>query len=218
MQCASCGALVSAATGKCEHCGREVGPSTAKPLAPQPTKYHVRDDGFELSISWSWFSPVVFFLIPFAVAWNAFLYGWYAMASGMPDDFGPMRIIFLLFPMGHVAVGLGLIYGVVCSLVNSTSIVVSQGKLNVSHGPVYFPGSLSLDTRDINQIYVAATTPATAESPQPPVALKARLRDNREISLVAHLPDPQAAVYLEQTLERYLRIADERVAGEITAH
>ncbi len=216
MQCASCGALVSVSTGKCDHCGREFAAAAARQLASQPAKYHVRDDGAELSISWSWFSPHVFLLVPFAIAWNAFLFGWYSMASGMPEDFGPMRIVMMLFPMGHVAVGLGLIYGVVCSLANSTTIAVAQGTLRVWHGPVYYPGSQTFEALDIEQIFLAEATPATAESPQPALNLMARLRGNRQVFLVKHLQDRQAAVFLEQTLERFLRIADERVAGEVS--
>ncbi len=212
MQCPSCGATVETGSQKCDHCGRNVGVA-ARPKAPQPDKYRIEDDGYRLAITWSWFTPVVFFLLVFAIGWNSFLFVWYGMALFMP---GPMKFIFLLFPLIHVAVGLGLIYTVITMFLNSTSVVVEQGLLTIRHFPVYFPGNMTIETADIDQIYVTETTHQGKNGTQTTANLQLRTRDNRLIPLLKRLTDTSEAVFLEQKLESHLKIRDERVAGEIS--
>lgn len=216
MQCPSCGALVATDERVCGHCGRDFR-TPPRPLAPKPAKYRVVDDGFRLEISWSWFTPLVFGLLVFAIAWNSFLVGWYSMASGMPEDFGAMRWIFLIFPIGHVAVGLGLIYTVLTMFLNSTTISIDGGQLTVRHGPIYFPGGLTLDVADIDQFYVVQVSqPTKGDGTTLQATLRVRTRDNHSHDLICGLHDASEGVYLEQTLEKFLRITDVRVAGEVS--
>ena len=219
MLCPSCGATVSIESGLCEFCGRDLRtPSTStapRPLAPRSAKYHVDDDGLNLEISWRWFTPAVFFMAFFAVGWNAFLVGWFVMASSMPDEMGVMRWIFMLFPIIHVAVGVGLIYGVLVAFVNSTRIRVDRGELTVRHGPIYFPGEVTLDTSEIDQLYVSQEEHRSKDGIHFSATLRARTRDNRVIDLIKNMVNASDASYLEQTLEKHLKIADRRVAGEI---
>src|SRR5262245_25035924 len=131
LKCPGCNAPLEAADDRpqfyCQFCGTRVvladavakqnppphpnGPVRERGDVAIPEKLEVLEYGDELSISWKWFSWAVLFLIPFCIAWNAFLIGWYSMAVGFGDQMpGPMRLIFLVFPIAHVAVGLGLAY------------------------------------------------------------------------------------------------------------
>lgn len=218
MLCPSCGATVSAATGQCEFCGRDLrDPMTVRPpraAVPRPSRFQVEDNGFEFVIFWRWFTPIAFFLVFFAIAWNGFLFGWYAMALSMPSGFGPGRLIAMVFPIAHVAVGVGLIYAVATLFVNSTRIRVRQGELTVHHGPIYYPGNLTLDAGQIDQFFVAEQTQTNKGKTSHIYTVKLRLKDQSTRDLIRHLTDPGEAEYLEQSLERYLRITDERVGGE----
>ena len=218
MLCPSCGAVVSAATGQCEFCGRDLrDPATVRPpraSVPRPSRFQVDDDGIELVIRWRWFTPVVFFLVFFAIAWNGFLVGWYAMALSMPSGFGVGRLIAMLFPVAHVAVGLSLVYTVIVLFVNSTQIRVRRGELTVQHGPVYFPGNLTLGAEQIDQLFVAEQTRTNDGKTSHVYTVKIRLKNQSTRDLIGHLTDSVEAEYLEQSLERYLRITDERVGGE----
>ena len=84
-------------------------PSSVKAKVGRPENLDVEDTPLRLRLSRRWFHPGLFFMLFFCIAWNAFLVGWYAMGFQMPDA-GVMRIIFLIFPIGHVAVGVGLTY------------------------------------------------------------------------------------------------------------
>ena len=61
-----------------------------------------RSNGIE--IVRRWFGPQVIFMTLFAVAWDVFLVFWYSMAGGSGN------LMMLLFPLIHVAVGIGITY------------------------------------------------------------------------------------------------------------
>lgn len=214
MKCPSCGALVSTELRVCEHCGRDLR-ALPRPLAGRPSRFQVDESGHRLEIRWRWFTPTMFFLLFFAIGWNTFLVFWYGIALSMPGEFGLMRYFFMLFPIVHVAVGLGLIYGVATGFVNSTAILVERGELSVTHGPIYYPGSLRIDVSDVDQVYVVESRQQGKHGETVTGSVKLRTRDNRELTLVDQLPNLSDGIYLEQTIEDFLRIRDERVAGEI---
>jgi hypothetical protein len=221
MQCAACGAGIADEAMRCEFCNRPVerpsavGPSTVRAAVPRPEKYHVEDDGAVLRIGWTWFSPVVFVLLPFALAWNAFLFGWYGMATtGM--DFAPgfMRIMFLIFPLGHVAVGVGLIYAVLTMLFNRSEVRVERGVLSIAHGPIYWPG-VTVNADDIEQLFCAPIVTKGENSTSTAYEVRARLKDGGTRALLKHVTELDQALYLEQSLERHLKLPDVPVAGEV---
>jgi hypothetical protein len=216
MQCPSCGAGIPDDALRCEFCGRPVNRGAASPrgVAARPSKFHVEDDGALLRISWRWFSPVVFFLLPFAIAWNAFLVGWYGMATG---DMGPspffFRLIFLVFPLGHVAVGVGLAYFVLALIFNRSEVLVDRGVLSVKHGPIPWSGA-TVNSDDIEQIFCKQTGRGGSDA-QPSFSVQARLKDGSVRSLLSHVTSSEEALYLEQAIERHLRIRDVPVSGEL---
>jgi hypothetical protein len=238
LKCPSCNAPLQAPDDvprfTCQFCGMSVVPaearraadavagdspvteSAAKPAVPIPEKLQIDEFGDELTLSWRWFSPAVFFLLPFAIAWNAFLVGWYAMAGSMPDVMpAPMRIIFLVFPIAHVAVGLGLIYAVVTMLLNRTTLRIRHGQLQVTHGPIYYPGGRTLAVDDIDQLYCGTAAGQSADGKAGiKFALHARLKSGRTVVLFPALGDVGLARAVEQLVERRLGIADQSVAGE----
>jgi hypothetical protein len=222
MKCPSCGAGLAEGVVRCEFCREPIalaGSASSRRKVPRPEKLSVDDEGRALVITWRWFHPAVFVLIPFAVAWNAFLVGWYSMASGFgsfPDHMpSMMKFLFLVFPMAHVAVGLALIYGIAAMLLNVTTIRVDADELTVHHGPVYWPGC-QVPVADIDQIYCSETTHKSEDEKSLVYNLKVLLKDGGSRSLLANLTDREKVLYLEQTLEDRLKIADRPVAGELS--
>ena len=187
-------------------------PPVGKSLVPIPEKLRIEEFGDELTISWRWFSAAVLFLIPFAIAWNAFLIGWYTMAGSMPDQMpGAMRLIFLVFPLAHVAVGLGLIYGVVTMLVNRTTVRVRNGLLEVRHGPIYYPGSRSIPVDDVDQLYCTQQVDSGGKrGPTIKHPLHVQLKSGRTVPLLPGNTDADVARAVEQLVEKHLRIEGSR--------
>jgi hypothetical protein len=225
MKCPSCGAGIADNSSVCEYCQQSItlpaqptpAPSGGPRLpAARPAKFQIEDDLRTLTISWRWLHPRVFFLLPFAIAWNAFLVGWYSMAGGgmasMPFGF---RLIFLIFPIGHVAVGLGLIYAVATMLLNRTWVRLADEQLTVEHGPLPWPG-MTIPIAEISQLFVKFGGPRRADGVPTSIAysLEAQLKDGSTRTLLKYVQDVEEARYLEQTLEKRLNIEDARVSGE----
>lgn len=85
-----------------------------------------------------WWTPSVLFLTVFTVFWDAFLLFWYAMALGGLGD-SLMGICFVVFPLGHVAVGVGLTWWVLATWLNRTVVDARDGQLRCSVGPIPWP-------------------------------------------------------------------------------
>lgn len=239
--CKKCGKQVLAedmdlgmALAKCRACssvfsildvlneGTEPGGAAAKSErlpAPLPKGYKVDEFGRELAITYSWFSVGAFALLFFCIFWDGFLVVWYVAGfNGLINgQMGAMAITLLLFPILHVAVGIGLTYAVVCMFVNRTEIRVTGGELSIWHGPVPCPGNCKLPTSDIKQLFVTETEHRGKHGTRYSYDVNAMKQDNTKQKLIGNLQDIQQALYLEQKLEQHLEIVDQRVPGEVRA-
>lgn len=90
--------------------------------------------------------PLFFFLIP----WFGFLGFWYYHA--FTDKHAPLMM--LLFPLLHVAVGVGLAYFAVASLVNKTDITISTSSIRALTGPLPWLGNCEIRAGDIQGVKV----------------------------------------------------------------
>src|SRR5688572_31327866 len=79
-----------------------------------------------------WRSKELWFIIPFTVFWDGFLVVWYGAALTKSDT----PLVMILFPLLHVAIGLGLTYFCVASLLNRTRLEISPESVRVWTGPV----------------------------------------------------------------------------------
>lgn len=232
LKCPCCDAPLTPPEGRgqfyCQFCGTPVAiparqpdsPEDApfsgpKPAVPVPDQLCVEERGGELRITWRWFTWGVLFLIPFCIAWNAFLVGWYSMAAGGHGAPGGMQIIMLLFPIGHVAVGLGLLYVCLLLILNRTVIRVSYGELELRHGPLPVPGNRRVPADEIAQLYVGhERQPRRNGDSSHAYPLIARLKSGQQLKLLPRNTQLDIARALEQLVEEHLGIRDEPVAGE----
>lgn len=106
-----------------------------------------------LTIRRRWFEAQHVFLLFFCIAWDAFLVNWYGMAFA-----GDAPLIMVVFPIAHVAVGVGLTYYVLAGFLNRTTIEVTDGMLLVRHGPMPWRGNLRVPVAALRSVYVKATT------------------------------------------------------------
>lgn len=216
MLCPSCGAAIPEDSRRCEFCHRTVATGfEPRPQIPRPQKFQLLDDGLELRIWWRWFNVAVFFFLPFAVAWNASLVGWYSVAAQIDQEVPwGIRLIFLVFPVGHVAVGLALLYGSLMLLFNRSEVRISHQGLTVAHGPLPWPG-ISLSSDEIEQVYCTLATTHATHKATPGYNLQVTLKDGSTRKLLGPLTNQNEALYLEQIIEERLRIQDRSVSGEL---
>lgn len=188
---------------------------------PLPAQFSLDDDGRNLTIRQRWFHPALFFLLFFAIAWDSFLVFWYSMALGNQGPPGGFRWLMIIFPIAHVAVGVGITYGTLAGFLNTTVIRVADGWLSVQHGPLPWLGNVALATDDVDQIYCKRKTHrhrdddgSTSTSMNYEVHA---ILGERQVKLLGGLHDPQQALFVEQRLERCLQIEDRPVPGEMSA-
>ncbi len=158
-----------------------------------------------------WFQPMFLFLTLFCVAWNAFLVFWYSMAFA-----GGAPWIMVVFPIVHVAVGVGLNYWTLAGLFNTTTIRAERRALVVSHAPIPWRGPGSIESAGIEQLYVKCEEHRGQHGAHYSYSVWLVLRDKRSIPLVKGMGDPAPALYIEQQIERALGLEDRHAPGELS--
>ena len=212
---------------KCQHCSAwspialpegaaEESPRARNKNVPIPAKFQIEENYDELTISWKWFTWGILVLIPFCIAWNSFLIFWYSTALGFDVGEGAPSLIFIIFPIGHVAVGVGLTYTLFAFLFNSSTLSVRRSLLSVKHGPIPWRGQHEISTLDIKQLYCTEKITHNDNSTTSRYHVHVLLRDGRDLKLLSGLTELQEALYLEHKIETHLGIEDEPVAGEVT--
>ena len=186
---------------------------------PLPKGYKIDEFGRELTITYRWFTAAAFFLLLFCIFWDGFLIVWYVIGFNglMNGKMGGMGIVMLLFPILHVAVGIGLTYAVVCMFVNRTEIKVTGGDLSIWHGPVPCPGNCKLPTSDIKQLFVTENEHRGKNGCRYSYDVNAMKQNDTKQKLIGNLQDIQQALFLEQKLEQHLGIVPQQVPGEVRA-
>lgn len=165
------------------------------------------------------------FLLFFAISWDSFLVGWYWMLiapnGGLDGPPGAFKLIFFVFPIIHVAIGVGLTYFVLAGLLNSTVIRVADGMLTVRHGPLPWIGNCDLPTEGIDQIYCQNKLQRSRdEDGRTTISTQYEVHalvNGRKQKLLSGLHEADHALFVEQRLERFLGIENRTVPGELTA-
>jgi len=229
-KCSNCNAPLSAPTGRgqfyCQFCGASLTipkpPRSAesestdpKPLVAIPENLRVEELGRDLRISWRWFRWPIIMLVPFCIAWNSFLVGWYSMAFSGDGPPGAFKLVFLIFPIGHVAVGLGLLYACLVGILNRTTIEIARNEISVRHGPIPAGRNRTIPVGEIIQLYVKREQNLrNKNSPHGSYPLVAQLASGREVKLLPRNSELDVAQAVEQLVESHLNIEDQSVRGE----
>jgi hypothetical protein len=206
-RCRFCGGVARLAP----HAGAAATDPTTIPRPPidVPRGVTVVDTGRGLEITRRWFHPAAIFLAFFAAVWIGLLATFYGMATGSG---APLPI--LLFPLLHVAVGLGLAYGALAMFVNRTLVRAESGTLSVTHGPLPWRPGPTLASGAVSQVFTREDASKKNQG-SPTYSVWAVRKDGGRVRLAGTIPSADTALFLEQTIERHLEIADRAVPGEV---
>lgn len=179
------------------------------PALPLPEQFKVVETPGRLDVRWRWFAPVHLFLLVFALFWNGFMVMWFsiALAQGITA--------MALFGSFHAIIGIGVGYGALAGLINSTRISLEGGLLSVRHGPLPWVGAGDWKKEDLAQLYGEQRVISGKNGRRTTFSLNAMLRDGRRVTLVKGLTDKTQALWLERALETRLQIVDAPVRGEL---
>ena len=183
--------------------------SKGRPIAPQPESVSVAQEAGSLKIVYRWLSWKFIGLLVFCIAWDSFLVFWYSNVG----ENSPW--IMIVFPMAHVAIGLSLTYYTFAGFLNSTIIMINHQFLIITHTPLPWFGNRRVESAQLAQLYAEQIVRQSRNSSSSSYQLNGILRDNRKVKLLSGLPSQDVALFVEQSIEEYLRIADEPVAGEV---
>jgi hypothetical protein len=156
----------------------------------------------------SWFNHLVWFFLFFCIAWDSFLVFWYSMALGGTK--GPMSVIALVFPLAHVAVGVGLTYFVLCTFFNKTDVILSSAGLTVRTHPLPWRGNRTIAATDLVSVFYRERTASGRRNSSVSYDLMYVDSSNREQMLVKGLPNEEQAAFLEDAVTRYYFPEDKR--------
>lgn len=210
-KCAECNSVFSFASALESNAQRLPATAPAPPMLTKPDRMKTEDFAGDLTITWRWFTPMAFFLLFFCIAWDSFLFFWYSQAFSQKET--PWLMI--VFPIAHLAVGVGLTYTVLAMFLNKTIVRVSGGMLKVSHVPLPWGVNRSLPSSDIEQLFCEKKEVRNKNSVTGHYTLFALLRGGKRVKLLSNLESASEARYLETLLEQRLRIPQRLVAGEV---
>jgi len=227
IKCANCGSSLEDTNmdfthkiAKCAHCDSVFSLVEDQPSAdatrshqddevPMPEKFQLEHSGEGMSLSWSWFSPVAFFLLFFSTGWFGVLFSMVSIASQI--DAVPMLIPLAFFAL----VGVGLVYSSFAWMLNHTTIKVDPGWLAIHHGPIPWSAGKMIQSSNIRQIYCKEIVHKNDKGSTTSYEVHAVLSDSgKDLKIVGMLQDQSAAKYLEQQIEKFLRIKNVHVPGE----
>jgi hypothetical protein len=238
VNCRSCGTLIpaedvnlDAVLAKCRACHAVFDFSDQVKRPPTPAKqkrdrgevampkaFAVEDTGLALTVTRKWSRGIAVFFVIFALFWNGIvsvfvvlaLSGKMKMEGGEPA--GPFAPLFLA---PFVLVGVVMAWLALAFLFNRTTIEVRDGALAVRHGPIPWFGNKRLETDSLDQLYCVEYVAYTQNDvPQYRIALYGLTKSGDRIKLVPGMEGAEQGVYLEQLLEKQLRIEDRPVSGE----
>ncbi len=155
-----------------------------------------------------WLSPMHFGLLFFCIAWDSFLVFWYGIAFSTDAPW-----IMKVFPIAHVAVGVGLTYSVLAGFLNRTTVRIEEGRLEVRHGPLPWVGNTSLEVAGLRSVYVTSKT--TTSSQGRATVKQAVVADTdaaAEVSLL-ELEDSTQAEFVAAAVAEHLGLPNRALPG-----
>lgn len=162
----------------------------------------------DLVITRRWFSVKFIGLIFFCIAWDSFLVFWYFRAGAGGS------LMMILFPIAHVAVGVGLTYFTLAGLVNRTVVRVTAETLSIKHRPLPWRGVDPIPVRSLQQLYCEQKIHSGKNASSTSYNLNAVLNGGKKLTLLSRLESADQALFMEQLIEERLGLVDVEVGDE----
>jgi hypothetical protein len=171
---------------------------------PQPAWIRVEGvAGGEQRLVRKWHEEGAPVAILFCLSWNG-LFGYWSVRQILSEGSVPPAFVF------PVAIGMLVAYWTVACFVNATVVSLSDGILNVRHGPLPWIGNVIMPVADIRQLYCGVAS----WNRSPYVHVKAIMADGTTQTILRWLQRDEG-LFIEQQLEDWLGIVPTRVPGQV---
>lgn len=174
-----------------------------------PDKIELNEFPDYLHISRTWFGTQIIFMTVFAVFWNIFLVNFYAGMDEQSD------IYTKLFPLIHVAVGIGISYYAIAGWFNKSNIFISRETIEINHKPLPWLGNKKLNSSDLKQLYTKEKVSKNRNGTSVTYEIHAILNNGSNTKILSGLENSEQGLYIEQEIEKYLKIENTPVRGAI---
>jgi hypothetical protein len=169
---------------------------------PIPEKIDVLHEGPTMIIRRKWLGYTVIPLLIFCIVWDSFLFFWYTMALGGKD--APLFAI--LFPLGHVSVGIALTYYVIAMFLNKTDITIAPDHVSVVSYPLPWGFRKMVKREDIMAVRVKYQQ---QNQSQGSYGIRYTNRSNREKPLLRSGLNDDQAEFIVHHIRQALRLPEE---------
>jgi hypothetical protein len=156
-----------------------------------------------------WFSAKVFGLLFFCLFWDGFMVVWFSIA--IKQRIWPMAA----FGSIHGLVGVGLTYFTLAGFLNTTTITVINGLLQIRHAPMPVPGNRQIKADSLRQLYTNRIVHHGKNGTSISYELRAQTNDGRDEKVLGNLDSENQSLFIEQEIEEFLGIKDRAVLGEV---
>lgn len=210
--CAHCGGLHSIPGAKLDTradystAGQDKDSVRAKRTKPEninitlPSRFKVQRSDSSMEVTWA--AGRVFHGIVLTIMAVGVIHA--ALSSGTP-------LLLLL--------SAALFYYALVRVFNKHCIRVDSARLQVTQGPLPWPGARKLDSRDVKQLFATEHKTKVENSDKRTrirkyYRLSANTHGDGRVTILNGLGDPLQVLWLEQEIERLLGISDKQVTGE----
>jgi len=215
--CPAANINISALVAKCGSCDsifrlpideQTSGPEEILPPS-RPRSIQVIDTLDGLKLQWRWWSWMAIPMLFFCMFWDGFLVVWYSIAFTQMNPDSAEFWLMTLFPIGHLAAGVGLTYMTLTTMFNRTTIHIDRGILSIRNGPLPWRSPPDLETTDIRGFEIELSTWSTRTGPRGGWGLHYQLaaqdQSGEQRILLKMLPADQAR-YLSYELATFLNV------------
>jgi hypothetical protein len=227
VQCEKCNAVIVPENldllrnlAKCDACGNVFNcaaqlnalgddGSSARDKIPMPKGIRLFRRANGLRILRRWFSAKVFGLLFFCLFWDGFMVVWFSIA--IKQRIWPMAA----FGSIHGLVGVGLTYFTLAGFLNTTTITVINGLLQIRHAPMPVPGNRQIKADSLRQLYTNRIVHHGKNGTSISYELRAQTNDGRDEKVLGNLDSENQSLFIEQEIEEFLGIKDRAVLGEV---
>lgn len=179
---------------------------------PKPQSVNFIQKHDEIILQFKQVSLYRFFLLFFVLSNTApgLFFAFFFLFSGQ-------RSIFLTFGIPSILINLIVFYFAVIVFFSKINIQVNAQKIIISYGLDFWRRKKIFDTRDIKQIYCKSQKSSYRMGSIP---LKRFFKlcivtySGTEEVIVKELNSPEIALFVEQEIEKFLRITDQRIEGD----
>jgi dolichyl-phosphate-mannose--protein O-mannosyl transferase len=173
---------------------------------PNPEGFEVKETAQGIAISYRWYKPIVWALVAFAAVWNGFLVVWFS---------SPTPTFFKLFALLHLAVGVGLVWYILCLFKNKTEIVITSQDFTTRHSPIPFPTyrNIHLKRSEIEQVYIRQDITRGKNSTTITYSVNV-ISPKGKTNKVLSYSHYEEAIFIKRKIEQYMHIEPKPIEGE----